>query len=112
MSGGQPPDTLATGREAMPQVYEKNGTLIRSYHDDTDGSFVLATEQDLEDLIEENKRLRENQTGKEQFRLCARIPVHVVEKAMRDGSFHDDEFWKNWANDPENRDFRVWEGRL
>jgi hypothetical protein len=96
----------------LPQVYAKDGTLIRSFHDEPDGSFVLATEQDLEAIIEENKILREQMTGKEKFRLAARIPVHEVEKAMREGSFHDDEYWRKWANDPENRDHRVWEGRL
>lgn len=93
-------------------LYDQYGNLRRSVHTESDGTFHLATEQDLENAIEENKRLRENQTGKEDFRLAARVPVHVVEQAMRDGTFHDDDFWRKWMNDGENRDHRVWEGRI
>jgi hypothetical protein len=31
---------------------------------------------------------------------------------MLEGWFHDKKAWKRWANDPNNRDFRVWKGRL
>lgn len=97
----------------MSYVYERRGNLVRTAHDDSDGkSFVLATMQDCTDLIEENRRLRDNQTGKEEFRLMARAPVHVAERAFREGWFYDDEAWKRWANDRENLDFRVNEGRM
>jgi len=92
-------------------VYEQVGKFKRIAHVEDDNTFVLATEHDLEEMIEENKRLRENQTGKEMMRLAARVPPHVAEKAFREGWFHDDDAWKKWLNDPENRDFRVWEGR-
>jgi hypothetical protein len=31
---------------------------------------------------------------------------------MREGWFHDDKAWERWLNDRDNRDFRVWEGRV
>lgn len=94
-------------------IYDQFGTVIRRVHvEREDGTFHLSTEQDLESVVEENKYLRENQTGKEQFRLAARVPVHVVEQAFREGWFHDDDAWKKWMNDAENRDHRVWEGRI
>lgn len=97
----------------MSYIYEQAGNVKRIAHDDaSDGTFVLATEHDLEEAIEENKRLRENQTGKEQFRLAARVPMHVAEQAMREGWFHDDDAWRRWMNDRDNRDHRVWEGRI
>lgn len=94
------------------EIYDARGELIRRVHVQSDGDFVLSTEQDLESIVEQNKMLRENQTGKEEFRLAARVPVHVCEKAMREGWFHDDDAWKKWMNDPENRDHRVYEGRI
>lgn len=93
-------------------IYAKENGLTRRAVNETDGSFVLATEQDLEDVIEENKRLRENQTKKEHYRLVARVPVHVAEQAMREGWFHDDKMWARWLNDIDNRDHRVWEGKV
>lgn len=94
------------------RIYDQYGNFVRKAYDEPDGTFTLATEHDLEDAIKENQALRENQTGKEQFRLAARAPVHVAEKAMREGWFHDDAQWAKWMNDGENRDFRVWEGRI
>lgn len=96
----------------MPKIYAQDGNVTRSAYDEPDGTFHLYVEQDLEDAIEENKALAENQTGKEMFRLAARVPVPVVEKAMIEGWFHDDDAWKKWMNDGDNRDFRVWGGRI
>lgn len=94
------------------KIYDQFGSVIRAYHTEADGTFHLTTSQDLEDAVKENQALRETQTGKEMFRLAARAPVHVAEKAMREGWFHDDAEWGKWMNDGENRDFRVWEGRI
>jgi len=94
------------------EIYDAHGGLIRKVHVESDGTFHLSSEQDLDGIVEQNKMLRENQTGKEQFRLAARVPVHVVEQAMREGWFHDDDKWKQWLNDGQNRDHRVWEGQI
>lgn len=96
----------------MAEVYQQNGGLKRMVESHSDGSFTLATEQDLEDVIAENKMLAENQTGKETYRLAARVPVDVVERAMREGWLHDDDKWRKWMNDADNRDHRVWAGRI
>lgn len=79
------------------------------------GDFVLASEQECTDLIRNNRALAEIQAqgrGKETFRLVARVPVPFVEKMMIEGSFHDENHWRSWLNDGDNRDFRVWEGRI
>jgi hypothetical protein len=93
--------------------YQNDGTVRRFAHNDPQGDrFVIASEMECDALIRENRALAENQSGKEEFRLAARVPMPVVEKAMLDGSFHDDNFWRSWMNDPDNRDFRVWKGRI
>lgn len=93
--------------------YHNDGVVRRHAHNDPQGDrFVIASEMECDQLIRENRALRENQTGKEEFRLAARIPLPIVEKMMLDGSFHDDDAWKKLLNDPEMRDFRVWGGRV
>jgi hypothetical protein len=93
--------------------YHNNGVTRRHAHNDPQGDrFVIASEMECDQLIRDNRALAENQTKKEEFRLAARVPMPVVEKSMLEGSFHDDEHWRRWMNDPENRDFRVWGGRI
>lgn len=94
-------------------IYDQFGTAIRSMHVDTaTGSFTTQLSVDCEPVIEQNKAERDQITGKEIFRKAATVPVHVAEQAFREGWFHDDKAWAKWLNDPENRDFRVWEGRI
>lgn len=97
----------------MAEIYDAWGNVVRTVAvDNMTGDFQTIMEMECDDLINENKALRDNQTGKEQFRLAARVPAPVVEKAMREGWFHDDKKWAEWMNNSENRDFRVWEGRI
>jgi hypothetical protein len=93
--------------------YVNNGVVRRHAHNDTeDGRFVIASEMECDQLIRENRALREQPSQKGDFRLAARIPMPIVEKMMLDGSFHDEDAWKRVLNNPEYRDFRVWEGRV
>jgi hypothetical protein len=70
----------------------------------------LSSRPKCDALIRENRALRDSQTGKEEFRLVARYPAPIVEKAMQEGWFHDDDKWAKIINDPQYRDFRVAEG--
>lgn len=93
--------------------YQNDGVIRRHAHNDTEGGrFVLASEMECDQLIRANRALRENQTGKETYRLAARVPMPIAERAFREGWFHDDEAWRRFLNDGDNRDFRVWEGRI
>jgi hypothetical protein len=93
-------------------IYDQFGSAIRTVKTDTNGDFVTGLHIDCEPIIDECKHLRDGQTKKEMFRLAAKVPAHVAEQAFREGWFHDDEAWKRWMNNNENRDFRVWEGRV
>jgi len=46
------------------------------------------------------------------MRLAAIIPEDVLQRSYQEGWFNDRRAWKRWANDPDHRDFRVWEGQL
>lgn len=83
----------------------------------TQEKFVIASEMECDAVIRENRMLREyrqhgQKTGEETFRLVARFPAPIVEQAMQQGWFHDDDEWAKKVNDPEMRDFRVAEGRF
>lgn len=96
-------------------LIDRRGSLIIGEHLDTNHSsthdrIVIASEMECDQVIRENRALRDNQTGKESFRLVARYPAPMVEKAMQEGWFHDDDKWARLINDPEYRDFRVAEG--
>jgi hypothetical protein len=45
-------------------------------------------------------------------KLVGVMPDFQVEKMVRDGSWNDPQAVKRWFNDPQNKDFRVWEGRV
>ena len=81
------------------------------YHEMGNGKNIIETRQDVTHIVEAAKILSEETPDKD-FRLAAVIPQTVLDQALIDGWFHDKKAWKRWANDPNNRDFRVWKGRL
>jgi hypothetical protein len=93
-------------------IYDQFGTAIRTMQVQDNGDLLAGLHIDCEPIVDHAKVLRENQTGKEVFRLAATVPAHVAEQSFREGWFHDDDAWKKWLNDNANRDFRVWEGRI
>ena len=99
----------------MTHILDRRGNFTVAEHVDTNHSsthnrVVIASEMECDQLIRENRALRDNQTRKEEFRLVARYPAPIVEKAMQEGWLHDDDKWSKLINDPTYRDFRVAEG--
>jgi hypothetical protein len=95
-------------------IYDATGSVIRVIHAPRyeDQDTILQTVEDCEPIVESAKALREAHASRGDMKHVARVPLTVVEQAMRDGSFNDPEFWRKWCNNPENRDFRVWQGRV
>jgi hypothetical protein len=90
---------------------DQGSRRLTIYHEMADGKHLIETRQDCTHIVEAAKILSEETPGKD-FRLAAVIPQTVLDQAMIEGWFHDKKAWKAWANDPNNRDFRVWKGRL
>lgn len=90
---------------------DKGAGRLTIYHERPDGKHLIETRQDVTHIVEAAKILSDEAPGKD-FRLAAVIPQTVLDQAMLEGWFHDKKAWKAWANDPANRDFRVWKGRL
>ena len=88
-----------------------NGTAEYFHYDAAEDRVIIEDVQDCEPVIEAAKRLSE-QTPGEDFRHVAFIPDFVMRKAMREGWANDNEAWRKWANDPDNKAFRTWPGRI
>lgn len=43
-------------------------------------------------------------------KLVARVPMTIYEQAHHEG--WDEAKWKQWLNDPDNKAFRIWPGRV
>jgi hypothetical protein len=95
-------------------IYDQFGSVVRVIHAPRyeDQDTVLQTVEDCEPIVESARHLREVHQAGSDMKHVARVPVTVVEKAMREGWFNDQAAWNRWLNDPDNRDFRVWQGRV
>ena len=90
---------------------DEGSRRLTIFHRGENGKHLIETRQDVSHVAEAAKILSEEAPGKD-FRLAAVIPQIVLDQALLEGWFHDKAKWKEWANDPANRDFRVWKGRL
>jgi len=94
-------------------VYRDHGGVRRTLVTNVEeGSVGVLTEMDIDRLITENQALEEEHVAFSDNKIVARIPMVVYEKLMLDGTIADDERFKRWLNDPDNRVFRVWRGNL
>lgn len=101
-------------------LYDHNGGVLRElivHESDPEGEFHIRTAQDLEPVLDLAKSMREDNEviGHRKSRNLvpvAEVPMLVVEKAMREGWFNDQKKWRQWINDPQNRPFRVTDGRF
>lgn len=95
-------------------IYDQFGSVVRVIHAPryADQDTLLQTVEDCEPIVESVKVLRDQHASRGDMKHVARVPVTVVERAFREGWFHDQEAWRKWCNDAGNRDFRVWEGRV
>ena len=105
--------------------YDPESRVAEEVHVENDGRTILRLAQNVEDILDENKRLladapdtrlrKIDQTG---MRRVASIPMVVMEKLMREGimgrgfKIRDSERFKQWLNDPANRFFRTTSERV
>lgn len=94
-------------------VYQDDGAIKRTmvWEDDNPEVVHVYTEQDLELAIKNNKIFQELHPRRSTNKLLARgVPVAVYEKSILENWGDDD--WARWLDDPDNRAFRVWQGRV
>lgn len=99
------------------QAHFYDGDVLREIITPDNGSedFVARTAQDLEPVIELASEMRDlhHVVGhrKSSMTPIAEIPLIIYEQAVREGWHDDPKAWKKWLNDPQNKVFRITDGR-
>lgn len=92
-----------------------NFVTTEFHHDQAADKVVINRVQDVEPILDANKRAFNDATRlpqKSEFRHMARIPNVVVERLMKDGTWFDPARLERWMNDPDNKYFRTAPGRV
>jgi len=88
-----------------------NATVV--HYDDLTDNLTVENIYDVEPALDQARFARDHKDavghGKD-LRHVTEIPMDVLAKSMKEGWSPAD--WKRWANDPDNRMFRVWGGKI
>ena len=76
-----------------------------------DDKTVALSTQNIDKTLKYVDHLRDMPVGKN-MRHVAEIPLVIWEKAVQEGWSKDQNAWKKWLNDPDNKVFRTWQGKL
>lgn len=99
----------------MPQhkfVYQDGAGMRRTlvYDDEKPAEFGVFAEADMSGLAALNRAQGEHESARHATTTIARVPFTVWERAHHEDWDKSD--WDRFLNDPDNRDFRVWNGRV
>lgn len=98
---------------SMRILYDQYGGIVRWIEVAAGGDeLIVSTEQEAERLVRANARDADSDQSGRNFRLVARVPLPIMQQAAREGWLHDKNKWRAFLNDPDNRAFRVWGGRI
>jgi len=90
-------------------------------HSDDNGGIIIETKQDISDILERNKVLREvdkARTGAtEDLHLIGSIPFTAIDKLnqmgiMRGFAIVDEPAFKRWLNQPEQDVLKIYRGKV
>lgn len=101
-----------------PRLLDRDPTTGKEvwYHyDEVDGSFTLETRENLGGMVEVVKNLAsaaDDAGHSRDGRLAAIYPMTMWYKLKKDGVLDDQKAYRRWLNDPENRGWRVWQGKV
>ena len=76
-----------------------------------DDKTVAKSTQNIDDTLAYVRHLAEQPVGKD-MRHVAEVPQVIWEKAVQEGWSKDKDAWKKWLNDPDNKVFRTWQGKI
>ncbi len=92
-------------------LLDQRGSVLKYLQDEGDSTYEV-TVQDLDPVLRHVQKARETHVQDREMYYVGEIPMEVVERMMRDGSWNDPQALKRWFNDPQNECFRVWKGKL
>lgn len=90
-------------------------------HSDDNGGIIIETKQDISDILERNKVLKEidkARTGAtEDLHLIGSIPFTAIDKLnqmgiMRGFAIVDEPAFKRWLNQPEQDVLKIYRGKV
>ena len=105
----------------MAKLLDKDNIRQKVAHNTDDGEIVIATEQDVSNIIEQNKKeynATNGRWGEDVFdNKIASIPLTVIDdlnklNIMRGFHVIDQKKFKAWLNNPDNRFFRTRQGKV
>lgn len=98
--------------ETRFRYHSQDGVTRTVVHDDADprGKFRVFTEMQMDGVLASIERDRDNIRPGSLNKLVARVPMTVYEQSIHEG--WDEDKWKSWLNDPDNKAFRIWPGRV
>ncbi len=98
----------------MKRLLDASGGVIQTFHGSEDGnSFTIQTTVDAGPILRANRRaMAEAPDRWGPGRRVASIPINLWFQLERQGITRDDKRFRAWLNDPDNRAFRTFEGRV
>jgi len=105
----------------MAKIVTKDNIRTQTVHNADNGDIVIATTQDVTDILEKNKQeynLTTTKWGDDIFdNKIASIPLTVIDDLnkvgiMRGFAVIDQKKFRAWLNNPDNRFFRTKQGRV
>ena len=98
---------------SLNQLLDWNAStgMAEGFHVAADGDMAISETQNVDHILQSAKEMSELTPGKE-WRHAAYIPEAVWNQACREGWVNDRAKWKEWANNPDNKAFRTWPGKL
>ena len=105
----------------MAKIINRDNIRQQLAHDDGEGGLVIATEQDVTDIIEQNKQEYNANNGRWGGDLfdnkIASIPLTLIDDLNKKGimsgfAIKDEKEFRKWLNNPDNRFFRTRQGRV
>jgi len=89
----------------------KSAVVTQELDNNSDTAYHVHTQQNIQPVLEHVKMLSDNKPGKD-LRHVAEVPIIIYNKAVREGWVNDRAAWKKWLNDPDNKLFRTWKGKV
>tara|TARA_B100001057_G_scaffold394187_1_gene403301 strand:+ start:3480 stop:3773 length:294 start_codon:yes stop_codon:yes gene_type:complete len=77
-----------------------------------DNKNIYHTSQNVQPVLDHVKRIKETTVLSKELRHVAEVPMVIYQQAMREGWVNDKAKWKRWLNDPDNKLFRTWPGKV
>ena len=105
----------------MAKLLNKDEFKKQTAHTTEDGGIVIATEQDVTEIIEQNKKEYNATNGRWKEDVLsnkiASIPMTVIDTLNKQGIMKgfdvvDQKKFRAWLNDPDNRFFRTRQGKV